>query len=58
MYLTTDHAGLNKFHGLEDENFQLVKLRFVGVDKIIRIVSSKSGAYEPLYTRAGELIQD
>lgn len=24
MYLTTDHSGLNKFHGLEDENFQLV----------------------------------
>ena len=24
MYLSTDHSGLNKFHGLEDENFQLV----------------------------------
>ena len=24
MYLTTDHSGLNKFHGLEDENFRLV----------------------------------
>ena len=24
IYLTTDHSGLNKFHGLEDENFQLV----------------------------------
>ena len=24
MYLTTDHSGLNKFHGLRDENFQLV----------------------------------
>lgn len=24
MYLSTDHSGLNKFHGFEDENFQLV----------------------------------
>ena len=24
MYLTTDHSGLNKFHGLDDENFQLL----------------------------------
>ena len=24
MYLTTDHSGLNKFYGLEDENFLLV----------------------------------
>ena len=24
MCLTTDHSGLNKFHGLGDENFQLV----------------------------------
>ena len=24
MYLTTDHSGLNKFHGFEDENFKLV----------------------------------
>ena len=24
IYLTTDHSGLNKFHGLEDENFQWV----------------------------------
>ena len=24
MYLTTDHSGLNKFHGLEDGNFKLV----------------------------------
>ena len=24
IYLTTDHSGLNKFHGYEDENFQLV----------------------------------
>lgn len=24
MYLTADHSGLNKFHGLEDENFLLV----------------------------------
>ncbi len=24
IYLTTDHSGLNKFHGLEDENFRLV----------------------------------
>ena len=25
IYLTTDHSGLNKFHGLEDENFCLVR---------------------------------
>lgn len=24
MYLTTDHSGLNKIHGLDDENFQLL----------------------------------
>ena len=24
IYLTTDHSGLNKFNGLNDENFQLV----------------------------------
>ena len=24
IYLTTDHSGLNKYHGLDDENFQLV----------------------------------
>ena len=24
IYLTTDHSDLNKFHGFEDENFQLV----------------------------------
>ena len=24
MYLTTDHSGLNKFGGVEDENFALV----------------------------------
>ena len=24
MYLSTDHSGLNKFYGFEDENFQLV----------------------------------
>ena len=25
MYLTTDHSGLNKFRGPEDENFLLVQ---------------------------------
>ena len=25
LYLTTDHSGLNKFRGLEDENFLLVQ---------------------------------
>jgi polynucleotide 5'-kinase involved in rRNA processing len=24
MYLNTDHSGLNKFHGDDDENFQLI----------------------------------
>ena len=24
MYLSTDHSGLNKFYGFEDENFQLL----------------------------------
>lgn len=25
MYLATDHSGLNKYHGAEDENFLLVQ---------------------------------
>ncbi len=25
IYLSTDHSGLNKFHGAEDENFLLVR---------------------------------
>ncbi len=34
MYLTTDHSGLNKFHGLEDENFLL------GLPEIQRMVQA------------------
>ena len=38
MYLTTDHSGLNKFHGFEDENFLLVQPE---IQRIVQMSSQR-----------------
>ena len=43
IYLTTDHSGLNKFSGVEDENFALV------LPEIQRIVQRAPQVVEERY---------
>ena len=38
MYLTTDHSGLNKFGGVEDENFALV---LPEIQRMIQVAAQK-----------------
>ena len=46
------------YHACKSSLAPRVTVEYIEVDKIIRIDSSKSGAYKPLYTRAGGLIQE
>ena len=48
MYLTTDHSGLNKFYGSEDENFKLVLREIQRMVQVAQqLIESKSQSMCP-----------